>query len=235
MSFIYFDIIWSLGSWHLKLGDVDRPRWRPTWWVGFRRSMRKARDTGDSASVGAPAVAGAAETNEFPKIPRIPRIPSCSIRFLALDILDLDHNDHNPWGAKVQKLRWTLQIGSPLMEWSRWGISSCSCPTHTNRCLAPRSAYVFRWCERVSESWSWHLEHLYASLCVRVRSNAYAYEMISDKYPMYSSMSSYFLCNAMPFHAICLCLFFICFHLQSKFRTYADGRNHANSISHGRV
>ena len=48
-------------------------------------------------------------------------------------------------------------------------------------------------------------------------------------------MSSYFTCNAMPFDTICLCLFFICFHLQSKFRTYADGRNHANSISHGRV
>ena len=52
---------------------------------------------------------------------------------------------------------------------------------------------------------------------------------------MYSSMSSYFPCNAMPFYTMCLCLFFICFHLQSKFRTYADGRNHANSISHGRV
>ena len=136
MSFIYFDIIWSLGSWHLKLGDVDRPRWRPTWWVGFRRSMRKARDTGDSASAGAPA-AGAAETNEFP------RIPSC-FRFLGLD---LDRRNHNPWGAKVQKSRWTPQIGSPLMEWSRWGISSCSHPTHTNRYLAPRkSAYIFRWC-----------------------------------------------------------------------------------------
>lgn len=225
MSFIYFDIIWSLGSWHLKLGDVDRPRWRPTWWVVFRRSMRKARDTRDSASAGAPVVAGAAETNEFP---RIPRIPSCSIRFLDLD-------DHNPWGAKLQKSRWTPQIGSPLMEWSRWGISSCSCPTHTNRCLAPRkSAYVFPWC-----LCQWVLVNMasWASLCicVCVRSNAYAYEMISDKYPMYSSMSSYFPCNAMPFYTMCLCLFFICFHLQSKFRTYADGRNHANSISHGRV
>ena len=59
----------------------------------------------------------------------------------------------------------------------------------------PERAHTYFAGARVSESWSWHLEHLNASLCVR--SNAYAYEMISDKYPMYSNVIIFYLqCNA---------------------------------------